>query len=172
MTSDSQKKKGIEPDEKPRCSGLVSFGEDVRKLIGPLLGKKGLLQADILRYWSEILGEELTAGVTPDSVSFSKKTAGAILTVKAFSGAFAVEFSSRKEQIRERLNSYFGYEAVSDIRIKQGGTFTPPPSKEELPRITEKQAKEINDLVSGIENESLRDAVSRLCLLIQTSKKD
>ena len=172
MTTNDRKKKGIEPDEQHRSCGLVSFGADVRKLIGPLLGKKGLLQADILRYWPEILGEELTAGVTPDSVSFSKKTAGAILTVKAFSGAFAVEFSSRKEQIRERLNAYFGYEAVSDIRIKQGGTFTPPPPKEEPPDITEKQSEEINDLVSGIESESLRDAVSRLCLLLKTSKKD
>lgn len=172
MTTDSRKKKGIEPDEKPRSTGLVSFGADVRKLIGPLLGKKGLLQADILRYWPEILGEELATGVTPDSISFSQKTMGAVLTVKAFSGAFAVEFSSRKEQIRERLNGYFGYEAVSDIRIKQGGTFTPPPPKEEPPDITEKQAEEINDLISGIENESLKDALLRLGLLIAASKKD
>ena len=172
MTSDSRKKKGIEPDEKPRSSGLVSFGEDIRKLIGPLLGKKGLFQADIIRYWTEILGTELASGVLPDSVSFSKQKEGAVLTVKAFSGAFAVEFSSRKEEIKERLNTYFGYGAISDIRVRQGGTFTPPPTQETPPSITGKQAEEINALVSGIENETLREAVAHLGLLIKTAKKD
>ena len=175
MTSESRKKKGIEPEETPRSSGLVSFGDDVRKLLAPLLGKKGLLHADIIRYWPEILGPELASGITPAALSFSKKTEGAILTVKAFSGAFAVEFSARKEQIRDRLNFYFGYTAVSDIRIVQGGTFTPlpqPPEPDEPQETTEKRTEELNGLLCGVENEALKNSLIRLGALITTAKKD
>ena len=161
---------GREPPR--RNSGLVSFGADVRKLVGPLLGKKGLLQADILSHWTDILGFELASGVKPFSVSFSKKTAGAVLTVTAFSGAYAVEFTARKPQIIERLNSYFGYEAISDIRIKQGGTFAPPSPAKRDPDYSPEKSEEIQRLAAGIENEALRESVIRLGMALMESKKD
>lgn len=155
-----------------RGSGLVSFGADVRKLVSPLLGKKGLIQADVLARWQDILGAELASGVKPFSVSFSKQKNGAVLTVTAFSGAYAVEFTARKPQIMERLNSYFGYAAISDIRIKQGGTFTPSsPSKKE-PDFSLEKTEEMQRLAADIENESLRESVIRLGLLLTASKKD
>ena len=161
---------GQEPPR--RSSGLISFGADVRKLVGPLLGKKGLLQADILSRWTDILGTELASGVKPFSVSFSKKTTGAVLTVTAFSGAYAVEFTARKPQIIERLNAYFGYAAISDIRIKQGGTFTPPAFAEQEPEISPEKSEELKKLTAGIEDESLRASVIRLGTLLTESKKD
>ena len=170
----TEKKRTDEKEREParRSSGLVSFGEDVRKLVAPLLGKKGMIQVDVLKHWQDILGSELASGVTPFSVSFSKQKEGAVLTVKAFSGAFAVEFTARKEQIIERLNSYFGYEAISDIRIKQGGTFNPPaPVKPEETFSAEKTA-ELQKIAAGIENESLRESVIRLGLLVTETKKD
>ena len=158
--------------EQPRrSSGLVSFGADVRKLVGPLLGKKGLLQADILARWTDILGLELSSGVRPFSVSFSRKTAGAVLTVTAFSGAYAVEFTARKPQIIERINSYFGYEAVSDIRVKQGGIFTPPSPVKREPDYSPAKTAEMQKLAAGIEDESLRESVIRLGLALTESKK-
>jgi len=155
-----------------RSSGLISFGADVRKLIGPLLGKKGLIQADVLAHWQDILGAELACGVTPFSVAFSKQKDGAVLTVKAFSGAYAVEFSARKEQIKERLNSYFGYAAISDIRVIQGGIFIPPAPTKKEPKISSQKIKEIHQLASDIEDEALRESVVRLGLLLTDSKKD
>ena len=155
-----------------RCAGLISFGTDVRKLLGPLLGKKGMIQADVLAHWQDILGPDLASGVTPFSVSFSKRNEGALLTVKAFSGAYAVEFTARKEQIKERLNSYFGYAAISDIRIQQGGTFSSPQSKQEQPIVTEQQKNDIQQLTAEIENEALRESVVQLGLLLMESKKD
>lgn len=167
-------KKRTEPTEQEphrRSSGLVSFGADVRKLVGPLLGKKGMIQADVLTHWQDILGKELSCGVTPFSVSFSKQK-GAVLIVKAFSGAYAVEFTARKEQIKERLNFYFGYAAISDIRVMQGGTFTPPCPKQETDDFSATGTEEIRQLSAGIENESLREALIRLGMLIKASKKD
>ena len=170
----TEKKRTEQTEREPprRSSGLVSFGADVRKLVGPLLGKKGMIQADVLTHWQDILGEELSCGVTPFSVSFSKLKEGAVLTVKAFGGAYAVEFTARKEQIKERLNFYFGYAAISDIRVMQGGTFTPPCPRQETDDFSAAGTEEIRRLSAGIENESLREALIRLGMLINASKKD
>ena len=171
MTKESRKK-GVEPDETRRSSGLYSFGADVRKLIAPLLGKKGLMQADILAEWKNIVGEDLASGASPFSLSFSKQREGAVLTVKTFSGAFAVELTARKEQIIERINSYFGYAAVGDIKVVQGGTFTPPVKKEPPPQIPEERMDEIRALTAGIEDDSLREALTSLGMAISVPKKD
>ena len=172
MTKSDLKKKGIETEEVRRSSGLFSFGADVRKLVAPLLGQKGLLQADILTRWKDILGPELSAGVFPFSVSFSRQKKGAVLTVKAFSGAFAVEFTARKEQIMERLNSYFGDAAICDIRVLQGGSFVPPsPVKREL-SFSVRQEEEVQQMTAGIENDFLRQSMIQLGLLLSDSKKD
>ncbi|MBO4644840.1 MAG: DUF721 domain-containing protein [Alphaproteobacteria bacterium] len=169
---EKKRTKQQESEAPRRSSGLVSFGADVRKLLEPLLGKKGIIYADILAHWQDILGAELASGVTPFSVSFTKQKEGALLTVKAFGGAYAVEFTARKEQIKERLNFYFGYPAIADIRVQQGGTFTPPaPVKEETVFSSEKTA-EMTRLTAGIENEALRESVIRLGLLLTDAKKD
>ena len=106
------------------------------------------------------------------SVSFSKKTEGALLNVKAFSGAYAVEFTARKEQIKERLNSYFGYTAIYDIRVTQGGTFTPPKPIKKEPEISAQKKEEIRQIAAEIETSQLREAVIQLGLLLGDSKKD
>ena len=170
--SEKKRTESTEQETPRRSSGLVSCGADVRQLVGPILGKKGLIQADVLARWQDILGLELACGVTPFSVSFSKQKEGAVLTVKAFSGAYAVEFTARKEQIKERLNSYFGYTAISDIRIKQGGTFAPPVFPPKEPSFSSQKKAEMQRLAADIENETLRESIVHLGLLLTESKKD
>lgn len=165
---------GGEKSKQPprRRGGLVSFGADVRRLVSPILGKKGFIQADILAHWEEIIGAELATGVRPAAVSFSKSTPDqAVLTVSAYSGAFAVAFSARKAQILERINTYFGYPALADIKIKQGG-FTPKlPKSRALPPLSAEKRAEIDALTAGIADDALRETLNGLGALIESSKK-
>lgn len=173
MTGKDRKRQNADEGDPPRrCNGLISFGSDARRLLNPLLGKKGFIQADILSHWDDILGRTLSGGVVPASVSFSKSSAGgAVLHVKAFSGAYAVEFNARKEQILERINSYFGYAAIADIRMTQGGAAPRLSSGVSFRRPDPREKKEMETLTSGIENEELRNAATELGLLLKTSKK-
>ena len=166
-------KSGDNPEQTPprRRAGLVSFGADVRRLIAPVLGKKGFIQADILARWTDILGAELATGVQPASLSFSKSTDGALLRVNAYSGAYAMEFNARKQQIIEKLNTYFGYRAISDIRVTQGG-FTPKlPKSAAVPSLPPEKQRQIAAETAGIENEALRAAATELGALIESAKK-
>ena len=166
-------KSGDNPAQTPprRSAGLVSFGADVRRLIAPVLGKKGFIQADILARWTDILGAELATGVQPASLSFSKSADGALLHVNAYSGAYAMEFNARKQQIIEKLNTYFGYRAISDIRVTQGG-FTPKlPKSAAVPSLPPEKQRQIAAETAGIENEALRAAATELGALIESAKK-
>ena len=101
--------------EERRHNGLVSFGADVRRLVAPVLGKNGFLHADILTHWDDITGGLLAKGVYPVKLAFPKgQKDGAVLHVKAVSGAYAVELIARQSEILERLNGYFGYRAVAE----------------------------------------------------------
>lgn len=166
-------KSGDNPEQTPprRRAGLVSFGADVRRLIAPVLGKKGFIQADILARWTDILGAELATGVQPASLSFSKTADGALLRVNAYSGAYAMEFNARKQQIIEKLNTYFGYRAISDIRVMQGG-FTPKlPKSAPAAFLPPEKQRQIAAETADIENEALRAAATELGILIESSKK-
>lgn len=149
-----------------RRGGLISFGADVRKQLAPLLGKKGFIQADILAHWEDILGKALSQGIFPVSVAFNK-TGQAVLNVKAVSGAYAVEFMARTPEILQRINSYFGYPAVTDIRITQGAVPAKKPvKKKNAPPVCVQKQDETEQLVSGIEDENLRRAAAELGTLI------
>lgn len=163
----TQKTETSEKQEPPRRrGGLISFGSDVRKQLAPLLGKKGFIQADILAHWEDILGKALSQGVFPVSVAFNKG-GQAVLNVKAVSGAYAVEFTARTPEILQRINSYFGYPAVTDIRMTQGAVPAKKPAKKQpAPRISEQKQAEAEQIASEIEDENLRRAAAELGTLI------
>ena len=159
-------------DVEHRSTGLMSFGSDVRRLLKPLLGKKGFIEADILSHWEDILGSSLSCGVIPTRVSFSKTAGkGATLHVTAYSGAFALEFTARKDQILEKINSYFGYSAITEIRLSQGSGFTPLAEKDLRSVLDCRIESAVKEQTSCIENTGLREAATELGILLSETKK-
>ncbi len=151
-----------------RKGGLLSFGVDVRRLVAPLLGRNGFVHADILAHWEDILGSVLARGVYPHRLVFPKgQRENATLHVKAVSGAYAMEFSARYPEILEKINAYFGYRAVFDIRVTQGAL----PAVRRRRKPPEKPVPEtvrirVRRTVSVIEDDRLRGAAEELgCLL-------
>ncbi len=151
-----------------RNNGLVSFGADVRKLVAPVLGRNGFIHADILAHWDDILGGLLSKGVYPVKLVFPKgQRENAVLHVKAISGAYAVELTARSAEILERLNGYFGYRAVAELRVTQGAApvfrFSRVPKR---PPVPEKKREAVRRAVAEINNADLRSAAEELgCLL-------
>ena len=101
--------------------GLAPLTKEVRTLIKPVLGARGFAGVDIIENWEALLGEDLAAGVVPEKLAFPAggRTKGT-LYVKTGSGAFAQMFEYQKERVLERLNTYFGYPAMAQIKIRQG----------------------------------------------------
>lgn len=153
-----------------RKGGLLAFGVDVRRLVGPLLGRNGFVHADILAHWDDILGSVLARGVYPHRLVFPKgRRENATLHVRAVSGAYAMEFSARYPEILEKINAYFGYRAVFDIRVTQGALpaarLRRKPAEKPIPETVRSRVRQT---VAAIEDDQLRDAAEELgCLLEQ-----
>ena len=140
--------------------GLERLTKEVRAITRPILGKRGFSGFEIIENWTEIIGEDLALGIQPEKLTFEKQSRiNGTLYVKSAGGAFALLFEHHKQQVIDRINSFFGYPAVSFVRITQGKLNLNPLPKENSVSENEFSSMEIEALkekTSLIEDENLR----------------
>jgi hypothetical protein len=94
----------------------------VAALIGasldPLLRKRGLARAELIAWWPDIVGAAFAGATAPERIRWPRDGTAATLFVRC-DPALALQFSYEAEQVRERLNRYFGYCAVGAVRVVQ-----------------------------------------------------
>lgn len=87
--------------------------------LDPLVRKRGLARAELISWWPEIVGEAYARSTSPERIRWPRGGGAAVLVVRC-DPALALQFSYETDQVRERLNGYFGYPAVGAVRIVQG----------------------------------------------------
>ena len=143
--------------------GLAPLTREVRNITKPILGQRGFAEVDILGSWPEIIGEDLACGVSPEKLVFDKdKRTGGTLYVKSAGGAFAMLFEFQKQQVIERINGFFGYPAVVNIKIKQGSLKLNRKKMEQPAELTEDQEKRLQEKISRIQDLDLRESAYRV----------
>ena len=133
---------------------------------------RGFATTTLLSEWPSIVGAELAQFTMPDRVVWPKRREdggeahppkgrrgeGAILVLRV-DGPRAIEVQHRSGQILERVNSYFGYRAIVEMRILQAPvTRKAPPSPAVEPPIDQAALPPS----ATIENRDLRAALLRL----------
>lgn len=149
-----------------RAGGFRRVSDRARTTLDRVAGRYGFAQPDILLRWGEIVGDALAPLCRPIKVHHGAKRAlGATLVVQA-DGARAPEVEHLAPRILERVNGFYGYRAVSRLRVVQTGVcglaepaaaFQGPdfsPSPAELGRAA--------DLAAGVLDDDLRAALTRL----------
>ncbi|MBS0126199.1 DUF721 domain-containing protein [Thetidibacter halocola] len=131
-------------------------------------GSRGFAESRVLTHWEEIVGPDLAAIARPVDVKYGREGLGATLTVLT-TGANAPILTMRREELRQRINGAYGYNAIARIRVTQTAATgfadgrvdfvhrkadAPPPE----PVITP-QARAVAD---GVADEGLRAALERL----------
>jgi hypothetical protein len=109
-----------QPSTRPHPSrpAAKSVAELIAGAIDPLVRKRGLARAELLAWWPDIVGETYAASAMPERIRWTRDGTAATLIVRC-DPAVALQFSYEAEQVRARLNGYFGYSAVGAIRIVQ-----------------------------------------------------
>jgi hypothetical protein len=129
--------------------------------------RHGFAKGEILNQWPSIAGDKLARSATPLRVVWPRQSpasqkSGGTLVVRV-DPALALDLQYEAPRVIERVNSYFGYAAIAAIRIMQGQVAG---SDRRLPRAAERDSAEERQLLraqlSGIADESLQDALSRL----------
>jgi len=95
-------------------------GEALGRRLSEAAAKRGFAEPDVLIRWAEIVGADLARDCQPVRITYGRAAPGlgATLLVQA-NGARATEIEHRVPQIVERVNAFYGYRAVSRIRLTQ-----------------------------------------------------
>ncbi|MBV1868539.1 MAG: DUF721 domain-containing protein [Marinosulfonomonas sp.] len=130
---------------------------------------RGFAVSRLLTQWAEIVGEETARISVPVKVGYSKGGLGATLTILV-KGANAVLLQAELPKIQERVNSCYGYAAISRVRITQTaatgfsegaiafeGASPKPPTK-----VSKKKSARVKKDVAGVADGSLRAALEAL----------
>ena len=96
--------------------GLRSFKNTLPTKVKRIIDKKGRLYSDTLDNWKYIVGDELFKVCYPKSFKSSNKIGGSYLNIMVKRGN-EVDLEYSKKNIINKMNAYFGYEAVKNIKL-------------------------------------------------------
>lgn len=152
-----------------KTKDLQSLSQTLLPLAQNILGKNGFVETDIITNWAEIIGEQLAAYTAPQKIDFprNKKNDGC-LHLAVPSGAFAVEIQHREKYILQKINTYFGYRAVSSLKIIQNNELSIPAvrnsksSSKPQPVLSEEEKEFIKNISNEINNENLKEILIKL----------
>ena len=104
----------------PRSGRARAAGEMVGDVGGMAFKRFGFIQSAVVSRWPEIVGERYARVSAPESIRFpTGRKSGGTLTLMV-EGAHAPLMQHLTPIIVERVNRFFGYEAVSKLVFRQG----------------------------------------------------
>jgi len=104
----------------PRSNRARAVADMLPAIGGTAFRRFGFVQSSIVSRWGEIVGERYARVSTPDSIRFppGKKSQGVLNLV--VEGAHAPMMQHVAPVIVERVNRFFGYQAVERVQFRQG----------------------------------------------------
>ncbi len=85
------------------------------------MGSHGFAQADILSQWNAIAGDRLAGLCKPERIKWPRagEQRGGTMILQATQGR-ALDVQYAIPALKERVNQFFGYEAITAIKVVQG----------------------------------------------------
>ena len=96
--------------------GLRPMSKSLPKGLKTILKKGGYNYASIINYWSDLVGKQISDVCYPKSIKTGREFKDGILHLNVFHGDQLL-VGYNKTNIIEKINVFFGYQFVKDIRI-------------------------------------------------------
>ena len=146
-----------------KLSGPRAIASFVGKSARAALVKRGFAQSDILSSWPSIVGPNLAGCSSPEKLNYSRQSnKDATLRIRVAPG-WAPEFQHFEPLIIERINSFFGYRAVSRLQLIQAPIKKPEVKKRWSPApLTAAQQEWIALATRDVEDEELKKRLEAL----------
>ena len=124
----------------------------------------GFIQSSIVSRWKEIVGDRYARVSSPESIRFPTGRKGGGALTLLVDGAHAPLIQHLAPMIMERVNRFFGYEAINRVVFRQGRPATEPPRpvRPELRPVP----KELGDGLREIADPELRACLESLAARI------
>jgi hypothetical protein len=108
------------PFRRPRGGEARALADLMPEIGRAAFRRFGFVQSSVVSRWDEIVGPRYAAVSAPDAIRFpiGKKADGTLELV--VEGAHATMMQHVVPEIIERVNRFFGYNAVAKIKMRQG----------------------------------------------------
>lgn len=120
------RKPRTKPYERPRGGPARPVAELVPQIGRAAFRRFGFVQSSVVTRWPEIVGEHHARVCMPESIRFppGEKTGGILQLVVLPAHAPLIQHVI--PEIVERVNRFFGYRAVTRVKLRQGAVQAPP----------------------------------------------
>ena len=161
-------------NKKPKRTFIPqSIGDTLRKVNRNFSSKFGKIEFIIHSKWPDIVGSYFKIYSEPKNITrlpdyendLGETIYKSHLNVNVAPAA-ALEFQHFKDTIIEKINSYFGYKLIDEIKLQ---TFGSEINKKKEKKIIGKFSKNLHEKISEIKSKSIKNSLSQL---LKTIKND
>ena len=150
-------------ESKTYVQGLRPFGNTLPRGVKGILKKNGYNYSEIISKWNMLLGNDISSCSYPKSIKMTKgdKNGTLVLAVKR-GNEIDIEYS--KNEIINKINSYFGYKLINEIRLE---TFNSETKKAKNKNVLGKYSKNFEKKINEIKNENIKNSLSKFLDIIK-----
>ena len=143
-------------ESKTYVQGLRPFGNTLPRGLKGILKKNGYNYLEIISKWNLLVGRDISNSCHPKSIKMTQGNKNGTLVLSVERGnEINIEYS--KKEIINKINSYFGYKLINEIRLQ---TFSSVNKKEK--KTISKYSKKMKEKIDEIKNKNIRDSLSQL----------
>jgi len=157
--------------DKPGTTPARPLADILRKTIKDAFAKQGFAATELVTRWDEIVGPEIAAHCEPEKIQWPRpygteeqQPGTLVLRVE---GPTAIEIQHLSRIILERVNRFFGWQAVTELRLRQAPLGRR--QKPALPTVDHAAAERIAMSLTDISDEKLKQALARLGAAVNKS---
>ena len=148
---------------KPGKSFARPLSDLLHKTLTDAFAKQGFASSELVTRWAEIVGAEIAAHSEPEKIQWTRGAHGHTpepgTLVLRVEGPAAIEIQHLCGVVLERVNRFFGWQAVGGLRLRQA----PQPAGD--PEAAARIAADLPEIA----DENLRAALGRLGAAIKQS---
>ena len=148
-------------ESKTYVQGLRPFGNTLPRGVKGILKKSGYNYSEIISKWNMLVGKDISNCSYPKSIKMAKGDTNGLLVLAVQRGnEITVEYA--KKEIINKINSYFGYRLINEIRLKTINSEIKK-NKNSLKKFSINFEKKINE----IKNENIKNSLFQFLKVIK-----
>ena len=136
--------------------GLRPFSSSIPKTLKKHLRKGGYNYSNIIDNWTKMVSKEISDACYPSTVKMGKDMKNGTLVLNVIHGK-EIEVEYGKNEIIEKINSFFGYNCIKEINLKIVSNKIIRKNKI-LPKI--KDLNQINEKIKKVDSNRLKNSLS------------
>ena len=136
--------------------GLRPFSSSIPKTLKKHLKKGGYNYSNIIDNWTRIVSNKISNACYPNTVKMGKNMKDGTLVLNVIHGK-EVEVEYEKNEIMDKINSFFGYNCINQVTLKVVQEKIKA-KQNEFPKI--KDFSKINEKMEKVNNNQLKSSLN------------